>query len=130
MPSAIDEVGAPFTDTTPSTISRSSSDASSASAAIRSTFSRARVAARWMADPLITAARDANVPTAYGIRRVSPVTTSTSSRGTPSTSAAICAKTVAWPCPCVVSPVATLTLPDVSMCTCAPSYGPTPVPST
>ncbi len=44
------------------------------------TFSRARVAARWIADPLITAAREANVPTAYGIRRVSPVTTSTSSK--------------------------------------------------
>ena len=94
MPRAIDGVGAPFTDTTPSTISRSSSDASSASAAIRSAFSLARVAARWIADPLITAAREANVPTAYGIRRVSPVTTSTSSNGTPSSSATICAKTV------------------------------------
>ena len=54
----------PRTETTPSAISRSSSDASSASAAIRSAFSFARRAARWMADPLITAAREAKVPTA------------------------------------------------------------------
>ena len=111
----------PRTETTPSTISRSSGEASSASAAIRSAFSRARVAARWIAEPLITAAREANVPTAYGIRRVSPVTTSTSSKRQPSTSAAIWANTVAWPWPCVVRPVATLTLPEVSMCTWAPS---------
>ena len=72
----------------------------------------------------MTAAREANVPTAYGIRRVSPVTTSTFSNATPSVSATICAKAVWWPCPWVVSPVATLTLPEVSTCTCAPSYGP------
>ena len=78
-------------------------------------------AARWIAEPLITAAREANVPTAYGIRRVSPVTTSTSSNRTPSSSATSCAKTVAWPWPWVVRPVATLTLPEVSMWTCAPS---------
>ena len=68
-----------MTETTPSTICRSSSSTSSASAAILSTFSLARLAARWIAEPLITAAREAKVPTAYGIRRVSPVTTSTSS---------------------------------------------------
>jgi hypothetical protein len=33
--------------------------------------------------PLITAAREAKVPTLYGIRRVSPVVTVTSSNGTP-----------------------------------------------
>ena len=121
MPRSIEDAGAPFTDTTPSTISRSDSSASSASAAIRSTFSFARLAARWTAEPLITAARDANVPTAYGIRRVSPVTTSTSSNFTPSSSATSCANTVACPCPWVVRPIATLTLPEVSMCTWAPS---------
>ena len=113
--------GAPLTDTTPSTISRSFSSTSSASAAILRTFSLARLAARWIAEPLITAAREAKVPTAYGIRRVSPVTTSTSSNLTPSSSATSWAKTVAWPWPWVVRPVATLTLPEVSMCTCAPS---------
>ena len=81
----------------------------------------ARLAARWIAEPLITAAREAKVPTAYGIRRVSPVTTSTSSNFTPSSSATSCANTVAWPWPWVVRPVATLTLPEVSMWTCAPS---------
>src|SRR5205085_193104 len=70
---------------------------------------------------LVTAARDANVPTAYPNRRVSPVTTSTSASGTPSSSAAIWANTVWWPCPWLVSPVATLTFPVVSMTTCAPS---------
>ena len=58
-----------------------------------------------MALPLITAAREANVPTAYPNRRVSPVVTSTSSRRTPSSSAMIWANTVWWPCPCEVSPV-------------------------
>ena len=121
MPRLISLPGAPLTETTPSAISRSSTSASSASAAIRSAFSRVRRAALWIADPLITAARDANVPTAYGIRRVSPVTTSTSSNRTPSTSATSCAKTVWWPCPWLVRPVATLTLPEVSTCTWAPS---------
>ena len=112
----------PCTDTTPSTISRSSADASSASAAIRSAFSLARFAARWIAEPLITAAREANVPTAYGIRRVSPVTTSTSSkRHAELVGDDLRERPSAWPWPCVVRPVATLTLPEVSTCTCAPS---------
>jgi hypothetical protein len=80
--------------------------------------------------PLITAARDANVPTAYGNRRVSPVVTTTRSIGTPSSSATTCANAVWCPCPCVVSPVATTTVPSVSTRMCPPSYGPTPVPST
>ena len=70
--------------TTPSTISRSSASASSASAAIRSAFCahRARRPARPRC-PLITAAREAKVPTAYLNRRVSPVVTSIRSNGTP-----------------------------------------------
>ena len=98
MPRSIRD-SVPLTRTIPSAISRSASSASSASAAIRNAFSRARSAARWIADPLITAARDANVPTAYGIRRVSPVTTSTSSNRTPRASATTCANAVWWPCP-------------------------------
>ena len=75
-------------------------------------------------------AREANVPTPYLNRRVSPVVTVTRSTPTPSSWAAIWAKTVSWPCPWVVRPVATTTCPVVSTRTCAPSYGPTPVPST
>ena len=91
--------------------------ASSASAAIFSAFSRTARVANAIADPLITAAREANVPTPYPKRRVSPVTISTSSIFTPSSSATIWAKAVWCPCPCEVSPVATLTLPEVSMTT-------------
>ena len=56
---AIEVPGEPLTETTPSTICRSDGSASSASAAILRTFSLARLAARWIADPLITAAREA-----------------------------------------------------------------------
>ena len=62
-----------------------------------------------------------------GCRRSPPRPRST---GTPSSSATIWANTVWWPWPWVVSPVATLTLPEVSTRTWPPSYGPTPVPST
>ena len=65
----------PLTRTSPSSISRSSSDASSASAAIRSAFSRTARAVNATALPDITAVREANVPTAYLNRRVSPVVT-------------------------------------------------------
>ena len=97
---------------------------------MRNAFARTLRAASATALPLITAARDANVPTAYLNRRVSPVTTVTASTGTPRTAAATWAKTVSWPCPWVVRPVATTTVPSVSTRTYAPSYGPTPVPST
>ena len=56
---------------------------------MRSALARTLRAARAIALPLITAAREANVPTAYGIRRVSPVVTKTSSIGTPSSWATI-----------------------------------------
>src|SRR2546430_2747820 len=72
----------------------------------------------------------ANVPAPQLKRLVSPVTTVTSRGSHPSASAAICANVVWWPCPCVVRPVATYTLPLGSTRTCAPSYGPMPVPST
>lgn len=83
-----------------------------------------------MALPLITAAREANVPTAYPKRRVSPVVTITSSIGTPSSAAATWANTVWCPWPCEVRPVETCTRPLESISTWPPSYGPTPVPST
>ncbi len=52
----------PLTRTTPSTISRSPGSASSASPAMRSAFARTLRAASAIALPLITAAREANVP--------------------------------------------------------------------
>ena len=92
--SGIDAAGMPLTRTSPSTISRSPGSASSASPAIRSALARTLRAASATALPHITAAREANVPTAYPNRRVSPVVTSTSSNGTPSSSATICANNV------------------------------------
>ena len=71
--------------------------------------------------PLITAVREANVPTAYLKRRVSPVVTVIESKGTPSSSATICASIVWCPCPCEVRPVETTTLPSVSTRMCPPS---------
>ena len=88
---------------------------------MRSALARTLRAARAIALPLITAAREAKVPTAYGIRRVSPVVTWTSSIGTPSSWATICANDVSCPCPCEVSPVETLTRPLVSIWTWPPS---------
>ena len=88
---------------------------------MRSALARTLRAASAMALPLMTAARDANVPTAYGILRVSPVVTWTSSRRTPSSWATICAKTVSCPWPCDVRPVATLTRPLVSIWMWPPS---------
>ena len=83
-----------------------------------------------MALPLVTMARLAKVPAPQLKARLSPVTTVTSARSQPSAAAAICAKVVWCPWPCVVSPVATRTLPLGSTRTWAPSYGPMPVPST
>ena len=62
--SGIDVPGTPFTWIRPSSISRSSGEASRTSAAIRSAFSFTPRAASAIALPLITAAREANVPTA------------------------------------------------------------------
>ena len=93
-------------------------------------FSATMRAATCIALPAVTAPRDANVPTPHGKRRVSPLVTSTSRTSTPSSSATTCAHTVACAWPWLGMPVAATTLPDTSTCTCAPSYGPTPVPST
>ena len=63
-PNGIATDGLPFIDTTPSTMSRSSGEHSSASAATRSALARAALAASATAEPDITAAREAKVPTA------------------------------------------------------------------
>ena len=62
--SGIEAPGVPLTWTRPSSISRSAGSTSSTSAAIRSAFSFTPRAASATALPLITAAREANVPTA------------------------------------------------------------------
>ncbi len=111
---SMEPAGEPLTEMWPSTISRSSTAASSAWAAILSAFSRTLRAVIATALPLITAVREANVPTAYLKRRVSPVVTVILSNGTPSSSATIWASIVWWPWPCEVSPVETTTLPSVS----------------
>ena len=105
-------------------------DPTALGAAMRSAFARTSRAVIATALPLITAVREAKVPTAYLNRRVSPVVTVIESNGTPSSSATICASIVWCPCPCEVSPVDTTTLPSVSTRMWPPSYGPTPVPST
>ena len=80
----------------------------------RAPSARTPRAVRATALPLITAVREANVPTAYLKRRVSPVVTRIRSNGTPSSSATICASIVRCPWPCEVRPVDTTTVPSVS----------------
>ncbi len=57
---------------------------------------------------------------------VSPCSTSTSSNGTPSSSATIWLHAVSWPCPCGVEPVTTSTLPVGSIRMEACSQPPAP----
>ena len=57
---------------------------------------------------------------------VSPCSTSTSSKSTPSASAAIWLHAVSWPWPCGVVPVTTSTLPVGSIRTVADSQPPAP----
>ena len=64
-----------------------------------------------------------------GILAVSPCTTSTSSKGTPSCSATTCAKVVSWPWPWLCEPVNTLRLPVGCTRTLALSYRPARAPS-
>ena len=64
------------------------------------------------------------------IAAVSASVTTTSSILQPSRSATIWASVVRVPWPWLVAPVATATLPFGMMRTVAPSYGPSPVPST
>ena len=65
-----------------------------------------------MALPPTAMLREPAVPLPIGIMSVSPCTISTSSMGTPSSSATTCAKVVTWPCPCEWVPVNTVTLPE------------------
>src|SRR5215475_6330977 len=64
VPIEIPDSGSPLILTIPSLISMSSGDASSAAAATLIALARAALAASATADPLITAALEANVPTA------------------------------------------------------------------
>ncbi len=53
-----------------------------------------------------------NVPMSHGQRSVSPRTMSMDSRGTPSSSAIICARDVMTPCPISILPEKTVTRPS------------------
>ena len=70
----------------------------------------------------MTAWREANAPKPNGVASVSPRTTLTASYGTPSSSATIWAIVVSVPCPCEVTPASTVTAPEGSMRTVAPSW--------
>jgi hypothetical protein len=83
-----DASGLPFTDSRPSPISMSSGDASSMCAAISAAFARISAAARCIDPPTTVMLRLPQLPSPYGARSVSPITTRTWSIGTPSSSAA------------------------------------------
>src|SRR3972149_6665059 len=74
------------------------------------------------APPPITAWRDANAPRPNGVASVSPSITVTESNGTPSSEATTWAIVVSSPCPWEVTPASTVTAPDGSIRTVAPSW--------
>ena len=111
-------------------MSTSAGAASSRLAAARTSFSFTCAAASTIELPAVTALRLANVPTPNGTAAVSPPITVTQSIGTPSASAATCAKLVSCPWPELTAPVATVTCPARSTFTVTPSNGPIAVPST
>ena len=76
--------------------------------------------------PAMTALRLAKVPMPNAMRCVSPKTHLTVSWSTCSSSATIWASIVAVPWPCGAAPVTTVTCPDGSTRTPAPSNGPVP----
>ena len=99
------------TRTCPSTSSSSSSGVSRTLLASFRILARTALAAALMALAATTAPRLAKVPVPQWNSAVSPVTRRTSRGLTPSWSATIWAKEVKCPCPCVPTPVATLTWP-------------------
>ena len=86
--------GSPRTWTAPSAISRSAAAASRRCAATSRIFWRSAPPASRMAGPALAVTRLAKLPMPYGMAPVSPVTTSTSSKRTPTASAAIWANVV------------------------------------
>ena len=70
----------------------------------------------------MTAWREANAPRPNGVASVSPSTTLTDENGTPRSAAATCASVVSVDWPCDVTPASTVTAPDGSMRTVAPSW--------
>ena len=85
-------------------------------------LSRTARAARMAAPPPITAWREAKAPRPNGVASVSPSTTRTEATGTPSSEATIWAMVVSVPWPCDVTPARTVTAPDGSIRTVAPSW--------
>ena len=88
---------------------------------MRTAFSRTAPAARTAAPPPITACREAKAPRPNGVASVSPSTTRTSAIGSVSSAATSCATVVSSPCPCDVTPARTVTPPEGSILTVAPS---------
>ncbi len=107
-------------------------------AATASHFSFSASTACTTAEPPIATERLANVPTPRGTSFESPKRSSTSSRPTPSRSAAIWANVVSWPWPCGDEPLRTSSRPVGSSSASAVSnspparstYIPKPVPTT
>ena len=89
---------------------------------MRTILSRTPRAARVAAPPPMTAWREAKAPRPNGVASVSPSTTVTASKATPSSEATIWATVVSVPCPCDVTPASTVTAPDGSIRTVAPSW--------
>ena len=84
-------------------------------------LSRSARAARVTAPPPITAWRDAKAPSPNGVASVSPKITRTASSGSPSSAATSWAIVVSSPWPCEVTPASTVTAPEGSIRTVAPS---------
>jgi hypothetical protein len=94
----------------------------SSPAANAARLSRTLRAANWAARPLRSVPLEAAVALALGTRAVSLAVTCTRSKGTPSSSATICATLVCRPWPISVPPWFTITLPSVYTCTSAPAW--------
>src|SRR5579859_43419 len=103
--------GVPRTRNFPSANSRSVTSHSSRCAAIGLVFSTTRWHACTTAAAPTATDRDPYVSQPCGAVRVSPCSTSTSSKATPSWSATIWLHEVSCPCPCGLVPVTTSTLP-------------------
>src|ERR671927_56391 len=108
-------VGSPLTRTSLSTSSRSTTSVSSKWAAMRLTLSPSRRAAMITLEVPTIEKRLEYEPEPYGVLRVSPSTTNTWSKSTPSSSATSCEMVVQWPCPSSLPLWKTYTWPCGSM---------------
>ena len=100
-------LGTPTTNALPRSMRMSAGAASSSSAATACAFCFTSRAVWATAGPELAMTRLPPVPMPKGNCVVSPACTMTSSKSAPSSSAAICARVVAWPWPCAVTPMKT-----------------------